>query len=301
MKNMFIFGAGFSGCALGRAIGGRTIEGRAIGQTASLSLYGTSRSERNFPRIKASGITPLLFDSKNITDDIKQVLAHTSHLIISIAPDEIGDPVLNLGDFSELKKWMPQLQWIAYLSTVGVYGDAQGNWVDENTPCTPTHQRSIMRLEAEKQWQDFAHFADITLCIMRLAGIYGPGRNVFVKLREGRAQRIIKENQVFNRIHCDDIAGSILYLGEKKTQGIFNLADDEPAPPQDLITYGAQLMGVEPPAEIAFEQANLSGMARSFYEENRRISNKKLHDSGYQLIFPNYRKALDTMWQQNIL
>jgi len=289
MRNMFIFGAGFTGCAIGRV----------MNQTVHMPIYGTSRSENNFSRLTASTITPLLFDGKNMTDDIHQALCQTSHLIISIAPDETGDPILNLNDFSELKRQMPQLQWIAYLSTVGVYGDAQGNWVDETTPCAPTHIRGVLRLDAEKQWQDFAQFSAVPLCIMRLAGIFGPGRNVFVKLREERAQHIIKENQVFNRIHCDDIAGSILHLGQQKAQGIFNIADDEPAPPQDLITYGAKLMGIAAPPEIAFEQASLSSMARSFYEENRRISNKKLHDSGYQPIYANYRQALDTMWQQN--
>jgi len=297
MNNLFIFGAGFTGQAIGRRL--KALAKPPFHATTRPLCYGTTRDERNFSALHSVGITPLLFDGKNLTQNICEALARTSHLIIAMPPDESGDPFLKGENFSILKKLMPQLQWIGYLSTVGVYGDAQGKWIDETAPCVPTHARSRQRLDVERQWQNFADFAVLPLCIMRLAGIYGPGRNVFIKLRTGRAHRIIKENQFFNRIHCDDIAASLLHLGAGNVHGIFNIADDEPAPPQDIVSYAAKLMGLEPPPAIAFEQAELSDMARSFYADNRLVSNKKLRDSGYQLIYPNYRQALKAMWLQN--
>ncbi len=157
-------------------------------------------------------------------------------------------------------------------------------------------RRSKLRVDAEQAWQALADEIGKPLAILRLSGIYGPGRNAFVNLEYGTAKRLIKPGQVFNRIHAADIAGALWHLAGRNLGGVFNVTDDEPAPPQDVVAYAAELMGVEPPPEIPFETAQLSPMARSFYGENKRVSNKKLKETGYAFRFPNYRVALSAMW-----
>lgn len=278
----FIFGAGFSG--------------RAFGRIAPSPVLGTTRKRENFSLLESSGISPLLFDGNSFDDDLKNKLNETTHLIISIAPDENGDRLLPLiHQFGRL----PKLQWICYLSTVGVYGDHQGAWIDETALCEPSLIRNRKRMEAEAGWKAYADACNVPIAVMRLAGIYGPGRNAFIKLADKNAHRIIKRAQVFNRIHNADIAGAIAHFARQKQDGIYNITDNEPAPPQDVITYAAQLMGVEPPPEIPFEKAELSPMARSFYNDNKRISNEKLRQAGYRLKYPNYRLALEDMWLKN--
>lgn len=274
-----IFGAGFSA--------------RAFAKQSDALIYGTTRSESKFPALAEAGIKPLLFSQPTASTDLLDQLSETTHLIISIAPDGNGDCVLNQ---PALLAAMKKLEWIGYLSTIGVYGDHQGQWIDENAICRPALPRNQMRLNVETEWIQFAKPRDIPIAILRLAGIYGPGRNAFIKLQQGKAHRIIKPGQVFNRIHSDDIAGVIDQFAKARQSGIFNLSDNEPAPPQDVISYAAHLMGVEAPEEIPFEEAQLSEMARSFYGDNKKISNQKLLKTGYRLKHPDYRTALDTMW-----
>src|SRR5690606_33676235 len=190
----------------------------------------------------------------------------------------------------------PQLRWIGYLSTVGVYGNYDGGWVDETGECLPVSKRSQLRLEAENQWLALGEKAGMPVAVLRLSGIYGPGRNAFVNLRNGTAKRLIKPGQVFNRIHAADIAGALWHLANRDLGGVFNVTDDEPGPPQDVVTYAAGLMGVEPPPEIPFASAQLSPMARSFYGENKRVSNAALKGTGYRFRHPDYRSAFDAMW-----
>lgn len=192
---------------------------------------------------------------------------------------------------------MPALQWIGYLSTVGVYGDHRGGWVDEDTPFQPVSQRSRERVEAEQGWMALGEKIGIPVAVLRLSGIYGPGRNAFVNLDNGTARRLIKPSQVFNRIRVEDIAGATLFLAERGLGGIVNVTDDEPAPPQDVVTEAARLMGIAPPPEQAFETAELSPMARSFYGENKRVSNRRLRALGYEPRFANYRASLAALWQ----
>lgn len=280
---VFLFGAGYSCRAF------------AAANPANAGIVGTTRSPDKFARLRASGVSPVLFDGA-LDDDVVRELAETTHLIVSTAPDDDGDPVLGAAR-QTIAGRMPSLRWIAYLSTVGVYGDHDGAWVDEESLCHPVSRRSQMRLEAEAAWQAFAGTINRPLAILRLSGIYGPGRNAFVNLENGTAKRLIKPGQVFNRIHVADIAGALWHLARHETGGVFNVTDDVPAPPQDVVAYAADLMGVVPPPEQAFATAQLSPMARSFYGENKRVSNRKLKDAGYLFRFPDYRSALDGLWR----
>jgi len=279
-KQIFIFGAGYSGKAFARA------------NRDAAAILGTTRSEEKFAALRQAGIAPLLFDGA-LTGEIGEALEKTTHLVISVAPEEAGDPVLNAA--REAIAGMPALQWIGYLSTVGVYGDYGGAWVDETAACRPVSKRSVMRVEAEQAWLKLGEEIGKPVAILRLSGIYGPGRNALVNLENGTARRLVKPDQVFNRIHCDDIAGALWRLVEGNTGGIFNVTDDEPAPPQDVVAYAASLMGVEPPPEIPFDTAQLSPMARSFYGENKRVANAAIKAAGYCLRFPDYRAAFDHM------
>lgn len=282
--SMFIFGAGYSARAFAESVAG-----------GNGTIRGTTRSEARFDLLSRSGIEPLLFDGASLSDDVRAALSEATHLVVSIAPGEAGDPVLKL--VPDLRRSMPKLAWVGYLSTVGVYGDHQGGWVDETSPCRPVSRRSVDRLQAERAWAAAAEKADAPLAILRLSGIYGPGRNAFVNLAEGTARRLVKPGQVFNRIHADDIAGALRLLSDLKLDGIFNVTDDEPSPPQDVVAYAASLMGVEPPPEQDFDTAELTPMARSFYGENKRVSNAAIKKAGYRFVFPNYRTALDAMWR----
>ncbi|MBZ9726455.1 SDR family oxidoreductase [Mesorhizobium sp. CO1-1-11] len=280
-KQVFIFGAGYSGTAFARANRG------------AASIFGTTRSEEKFEALRQAGIVPLLFDGK-LTNEIGAALEKTTHLVVSVGPEEAGDPVLNAA--RQAIAGMPALEWIGYLSTVGVYGDHGGAWVDEMAACRPVSKRSVMRVEAERAWQRLGEDIGRPVAILRLSGIYGPGRNALVNLENGTARRLVKPDQVFNRIHCDDISGALWHLISGNRGGIFNVTDDEPAPPQDVVAYAAHLMSVEPPPEIPFDTAQLSPMARSFYGENKRVTNAAIKAAGYRFRFPDYRAAFDHMW-----
>ncbi|SDA50410.1 SDR family NAD(P)-dependent oxidoreductase [Mesorhizobium qingshengii] len=280
-RQIFVFGAGYSGKAFARA------------NKDAATILGTTRSPEKFEALRRAGIAPLLFDGA-LKDEIGDALKETTHLVISVAPEEAGDPVLNAARAAISQ--MPALEWIGYLSTVGVYGNYDGAWVDETAQCRPVSKRSVMRVAAEQDWLKLGRDIGWPVAILRLSGIYGPGRNALVNLENGTARRLVKPDQVFNRIHCDDIAGSLWQLIERNTGGIFNVTDDLPAPPQDVVTYAASLMGVTPPPEIPFDAAQLSPMARSFYGENKRVANAAIKAAGYRFRFPDYRSALDHMW-----
>lgn len=280
-RHIFIFGAGYSGKAFARA------------NKDAATILGTTRSPEKFEALRQAGIAPLLFDG-SLTGEIGEALKKTTHLVISVAPEEAGDPVLNAARAAISQ--MPALEWIGYLSTVGVYGNYDGAWIDETAQCRPVSKRSVMRVAAEQDWLKLGRDIGRPVAILRLSGIYGPGRNALVNLENGTARRLVKPDQVFNRIHCDDIAGALWQLIEGSTGGIFNVTDDLPAPPQDVVAYAASLMGVTPPPEIPFDAAQLSPMARSFYGENKRVANAAIKAAGYRFRFPDYRSALDHMW-----
>ncbi|WP_027572765.1 SDR family oxidoreductase [Bradyrhizobium sp. WSM1743] len=212
-------------------------------------------------------------------------------LLVSIPPGSTGDPAIAaFGDVLQGSR-----RRIVYLSTIGVYGDHGGAWVDESTPPQAALDRTRMRVAAEQAWMDTARGNAV---ILRLAGIYGPGRNALATLRAGTARCIIKPGQVFNRIHVDDIASTIMAAVHHPGGGVWNVCDDEPAPPQDVITYAAQLMGIAPPPEEEFAAAEMSAMARSFYASSARVSNAKLkRELGVTLAHPTYRHGLDALWR----
>ncbi|RCL03857.1 MAG: Nucleoside-diphosphate-sugar epimerase [Candidatus Tokpelaia sp. JSC161] len=280
----FIFGGGYSG--------------RAFAAKTSYPVYGTTRNPQQFSNLKKSNIRPLLFHNNQLDQSsLFAILERITHLIISIPPStNQEDPVLELPQF---QKRIQNLQWICYLSTVGVYGNHNGHWVDERSICRTTSPYKKKRIDIENKWLLFSKKNNIPLAILRLAGIYGPGRNAFVKLRTKKAHLIIKEGQVFNRIHVADIAGAIKHLAHKKQIGTFNLCDNQPAPPQNVITFAAQLMGIKPPPEIPFEKANLDPITKSFYKDNKRVSNASIIRNGYNLLYPNYQQALTNMWHSN--
>lgn len=288
MSHLMIFGAGYSGKAIARALQGKVDQ-----------ISGTTRSEDRISNLQCLAIAPFIFDGEVISEDLRAELQSVTHLLQSIAPGASGDPLLRLCD-GDLKSLMPQLQWVAYLSTVGVYGDHDGAWVDEDTPCRPVSARSLERVEAENGWAQAAERAGVPLCVLRLSGIYGPGRNGFVNLEKGTARRLVKQGQVFNRIRVEDIGAATAFLIGRNANGIFNVTDDEPSPPQDVVTFAAELMGIAPPPEQPFETAELSPMARSFYGENKRVSNRKLRDLGFSFTHPDYRHSLRQLWHDEV-
>ncbi len=252
------------------------------------AVWGTTREPEKIAELLGAGVTPIRFDGAS--HRVSDALAEADHVLISIPPAEEGDPVLSHHrmDLAALKP-----RSLVYLSTVGVYGDHGGAWVDEASECRPATKRSLRRLEAEAGWRLLAEETGVPVAIIRLAGIYGPGRGPFEKIRRGTARRILNTGQVFNRIHVDDIAAIIEAALERRANGIFNGADDEPAPPQDVIDHAAKLLGVPIPPALDFDAADLTPMARSFYGENKRVQNDKMKQVlGVTLAYPTYREGL---------
>lgn len=281
---LFVFGAGYSAQATATALASQ-----------AEWISGTTRNRATLTRLADGGLRPVLFDG-TIASLLAGGLAEATHLLVSAGPDDAGDPLLALLD-QPVRDLMPALQWIGYFSTIGVYGDHDGAWIDEETPCKPSSRRSVDRCAVEKAWMEAGTMAGLPVAILRLSGIYGPGRNAFCNLESGTARRLVKPGQVFNRIHVDDIAGATAHLATRSTGGIFNVTDNEPAPPQDVVAFAAELMGVTPPPETDFATAELSPMARSFYGENKRASNGRIKAAGYAFAMPDYRSALTSMWQ----
>ena len=218
-----------------------------------------------------------------------------THLLLSIPPEEAGDPALLRYHAALLAA--PSLRWIGYLSTTGVYGDHGGALVDETTPLAPTSERALRRMRAERSWLDFGTEKGVTAQIFRLAGIYGPGRSVLEDIRAGTARRIVKEGQLFSRVHVEDIAVVLLAAMTGGSRApIFNVCDDEPAGPAEVVAYGSQLLGVEPPPEVPFEKAELSPMALTFWRDNKRVDNSLMkRELGIALRYPTYREGLASL------
>jgi len=274
---LFTFGHGFTASALARLLAPR-----------GWRLFGTTRKPEKRDRIAAEGVTPLIWPG----DDPRPALAEATHLLISAGPGEDGDPVIaELG--SGIARLAPHLEWVGYLSTTGVYGDHQGGWVDESTPLAPGTERGRQRVMAEAQWQA----TGLPLHVFRLAGIYGPGRGPFSKVRRGTARRIIKPGQVFSRIHVDDIAQVLAASIARPDPGaVYNVCDDDPAPPQDVLAHAAELLGLPLPPEEDFAEAEMTPMARSFYAESKRVRNDRIKDElGVRLLYPSYREGLPAL------
>lgn len=272
------FGHGYSAQALARRL---LPEGWRV--------IGTTRDPEKAETLRAQGVEARVWPGESLDTEI----AEADAVLVSAAPGDSGDPVLSRLRTS-LATAAPHLRWVGYLSTTGVYGDHGGAWVDETTELTPSTARGRARVAAESEWQSVP---GLPLHIFRLAGIYGPGRGPFAKVRAGTARRIIKKDQVFSRIHVDDIA-QVLHasLTRPDPGAIYNLCDDDPAPPQDVISYAAELLGLpQPPAE-AFETAEMTPMARSFYAESKKVRNDRIKtDLGIVLKYPDYRSGLRAM------
>ncbi|RXF75636.1 SDR family oxidoreductase [Hansschlegelia zhihuaiae] len=252
----------------------------------------TARSPETAAALAEDGLSAHVFDGSGATPALSRAIESATHLLISAPPDDAGDPVLR-GAADALAR-ARALEWIGYLSTIGVYADMGGGWVDEATAPQAENERGRRRVEAEEAWLAFGGRAGAAVQLFRLAGIYGPGRSAVDNIRTGTARRLVKPGQVFNRIHVDDIAAAVAAGIERPAVGpAINVTDDEPAPPQDVIALAAGLLGAEVPPDIPFETAELSPMARSFYSSNKRVSNRRLREElGVELAYPTYREGI---------
>jgi nucleoside-diphosphate-sugar epimerase len=275
----FCFGLGFSAMALARRL---LAEGWRVA--------GTCRSEEKRAALAAEGIEAFRFERGVALPD--GALAGATHILSSVPPDEAGDPVLD-GCGGALAA-LPGVGWIGYLSTTGVYGDYRGAWVDETSPLRPSLERAWRRVAAEEGWRDLLRLHGSPVHVFRLAGIYGPGRSAVDNVQAGKAQRIVKWGQVFSRIHVEDVAQVVRASMERPDPGaVYNVCDDDPAPPHKVVEYACELLGVEPPPLVRYEEAQLSEMARSFWTDNKRVRNERIkRELGVILKFPDYKSGL---------
>ena len=275
-KTLLSFGHGYSARALTRLL------------DDNWRVIGTTRSEDKAAALLAEGVEPRIWPGAKMS----AALDAATHLLISPAPTEDGDPVLAelRGAIAQRKD---QFAWVGYLSTTGVYGDHQGGWVDESTPLAPSTKRGQLRVDAEAAWQSMG----LPLHIFRLAGIYGPGRGPFAKVRGGAARRIIKQGQVFSRIHVEDIAQVLAAsIAHPNPGAVYNLCDEDPAPPEDVIAHAAHLLGLPVPPAEDYATADMTPMARSFYAESKMVRNDRIKtELGVKLIYPDYRAGLSAL------
>jgi nucleoside-diphosphate-sugar epimerase len=282
MSTLFCFGLGYTAGFLARAL---AAEGWRIA--------GTNQDEARCERLAGEGFVMHCFAPGRPL--AAPALAGATHLLISVPPDETGDPVLSAhaADLVALRS----IRWLGYLSTTGVYGDRGGAWVDETDALAPSGERGRRRVAAEAQWLALRRQAGLPVHVFRLAGIYGPGRSALDTVRQGRAQRIDKPGQVFSRIHVADIVAVLRASMARPDPGaIYNVCDDDPAPPETVIAHACALLGVPPPPLVPFAAARLSPMARSFYDDNKRVSNRRLkEDLGVRLRYPSYKDGLKAL------
>ena len=279
--HLFCFGLGYSATFLAR---------RLLAQGWRVS--GTCRTAEKHKKLESLGIGAHLFDRGRPLSEVPSALRGVTHLLSSVPPDAQGDPVID-AHRAEIDAIAPDLAWIGYLSTTGVYGDRAGGWVDETSAPEPSGDRGRRRLAAERAWLGLKQPAHL----FRLAGIYGPGSSALDSVRAGRARRVIKPGQVFSRIHVEDIA-QVLEASIKRPDpgAAYNVCDDDAAPPADVITFACELLMVAPPPEVPFEEAELSPMARSFYDDNKRVSNARIkRELGVCLRYPSYRDGLPSI------
>ncbi|MBT5571715.1 MAG: SDR family oxidoreductase [Alphaproteobacteria bacterium] len=278
---LFVFGLGFSARTLAKQLLAR-----------GWTVRGTTRSPEKAELLRESGIEACLFDSASPLADLA-VLDGVTHLLSSAPPGPAGDPVLDL-HAADIAARARQIVWAGYLSTTGVYGDRGGDWVDESATPDPATERGARRVAAEAGWRALGREHGLPIHFFRLAGIYGSGRNALETVRQGKARRIIKEGQVFSRTHVEDIAAVLeASIARPEPGAAYNVCDDDPAPPQDVVLHACELLGVSPPPEIPIAEAELSAMARSFYAESKKVSNARIkRELGVVLKYPDYRAGL---------
>lgn len=284
MSRLFCFGLGYSASALAQ---------RLVPQGWTVS--GTTAHVDKVERLASDGFEPFFFDGTGALSDVAEALQGTTHVLLSIPPDAHGDPALR--HYGDAIAAAPSIRWIGYFSTVGVYGDASGNWVDETSATKPGTERGQRRLDAENGWSDLARASGKALVIYRLPGIYGPGRSAIDQLKAGTARRIFKPGQLTNRVHVEDIATAAeASIDLSPGVHIFNVTDDLPAAPQDVIAYGAELLGLPCPPATDPTDANVSPTARSFYIENKKVSNARMKSElGVKLAYPTYVEGLQAI------
>jgi nucleoside-diphosphate-sugar epimerase len=271
MNTLLSLGHGYSASVLARRL-----------REAGWTVIGTTRDPRRADAMRAAGVEPLIWPC-----DLGPALQRATHILASAAPDATGDPFLRAAG-PHLAAARPR--WVGYLSTTGVYGDRQGAWVDEDSALDATGERGRWRVQAEAQWRA----TGLPIHIFRLAGIYGPGRGPFRKVRDGTARRIIKPGQIFSRVHVEDIANVLQASIARPAPGTaYNVCDDDPAPPEDVLSHAAALLGLPPPPEEPFETAEMTPMARSFYGDSKRVRNDRIkRELGVRLAYPDYRTGL---------
>jgi nucleoside-diphosphate-sugar epimerase len=276
---LFCFGLGYTALTLAR---------RFVAEGWSVS--GTSRTTDKIAALRETGIIPYRFDRDHPLP--REAFGDATHLLLSVPPDAAGDPALVIhgSDILAIKG----LSWVGYLSTTGVYGDRGGGWVDETAALLPTGERGRRRVAAEKNWLDLWRDHGVPVHIFRLAGIYGQGRSAFDALRAGTAKRIDKPGQVFSRIHVEDLAAVLIAsIGQPQPGAVYNVCDDDPSSPEAVVAHAAMLLGMTPPPLVQIEDAGLSAMGRSFYDDNKRVSNALIKTTlGVRLRYPDFRAGL---------
>ena len=285
---LIVFGFGYTGRRVARRLVQR-----------GWHVTGTRTSDAGVSELPDHGVRGVVFDGTRPSGELREALSHATHVLSTIAPTDAGDPVLR-HHRRDLER-APDLRWTGYLSTTGVYGDRGGGPVDESSELRPGTDRCRRRVQAEAAWRAVAQaHGSLLLQIFRLSGIYGPRRSVLDRLRDGSARRVVGWELVCNRIHVEDIVGAVLAgVDNGGPTGVFNVSDDEPAPPADVVEYGAELLGLEPPEAVRLDDAGLSPAGRSFYEENKRVSNDRLKTVlGYRLRYPTYREGLTAIESQ---
>ncbi len=281
--NLFFLGLGYCAQAL-------------IRRTPSIEPAGTARSDERVAELRSAGVEAYVFDGARADPGLEDALRRAEAIVVSIPPRGRDGP---LDRFAGAIRAAPALRRVVYYSTIGVYGEHGGAWVDETSPTVTLNDRSLARLADEARWTEAGGARGFAVDILRLPGIYGPGRNALVKLQRGEARRLVKADHVTNRAHLDDIAEATRLVLERGLDGqIWNVADDEPAPPQDVIAYAATLLGVEPPPEEPFETAQLTPMSASFFAEEKRVSNAKAKRLlGFRPAYPTYREGLRALFE----
>lgn len=283
MSHLLCFGLGYSA---------KVLAARLAAQ--GWRIAGTGRGAESVHAIAALGYRAFRFDGTSALPPA--ALDGITHILVSVPPDADGDPVLRR-NAALLAERAERFAWVGYLSTTGVYGDRGGGWVNEDAPLAPTGERGVRRLAAETAWLDLHRAHGLPVHVFRLAGIYGPGRNPLAAIIDGTAQRIAKPGQVFGRIHVEDVVAVLMASIAKPNPGrVYNVCDDEPCPPQEVVSYAAHLLGRPPPPEVPFDEARLSPMARSFYAESKRVANRRIKtELGVALRYPTYREGLGAL------
>lgn len=280
-KKLFCFGFGYTASYLAQKL-----------KPFGWKISGTTTETEKKTYLQKQGIETCLFDQNHPITDPHETFSDVTHLLLSVPPDADGDPVFNLHaqDLAALKN----LEWVGYLSTIGVYGNQDGLWIDETAPTSPTSRRGSLRLKAEQQWETLCLNEGFPLHIFRLSGIYGPGRSAIDSVRSGTAKRIEKEGHAFNRVHVEDIVQTLIAsMNSPRSGSIYNLADDAPSPSHEVIQFACNLIGIDPPPLIPFDQAEMPPIVRSFYKDNKRIKNDKIKDElGIELLYADYRRGL---------